>query len=616
MRMRTAVLALVALLVLAAACRAAPLDLKRYMPLSELRPGMTGIGKTTLRGADIIEFQVTIQAILKNAGPKRDLIIVRCSGAGLEESGVIAGMSGSPIYIDGRLIGALAYAYLWCKIPLAGIQPIEQMLSVTDEHPWNRRDEAGAAAVPGGGAAAVREGPAAIRVPASAVGSDDLLAAGVPSEVWTRSGGEFDMTPIQVPLMVSGLAPRALERLRRDLAPFGIEAMQSGAVERPLPVLAKLEPGAPLAIPLVRGDIMMTGMGTITEIVGDRLYGFGHAMFGAGEADFPLMTGIGYVVVPSLQRSSRMGAPVEEVGRLSWDEETAVFGRLTKDRARMVPVAVTVRGPDKGAERTYRCETIHHRRISATLAGSVVANSLLVQSDLPRDYTLAYRFSVKPAGRDPIVYDNVCAGPDGDGQVVAEVRNVVGLLMENPFQNLSVESVEVRIQVEPENRAAEIEGVRALKHAVRPGGTVPVEVKVRPWRQEPRWIRIGIDVPRDYPDGTYRAVLCGADEAQRQQMRETPARFRPQTLDGLVRLLRMDDRRDRLYVRLADRGQGIAVGEAELPNLPESMRALLAEAVRQNVSDVRASRVVTHPVPYVLTGEAALDVTVDEHAVE
>jgi hypothetical protein len=608
MRIRTAVPALLAIVVLAASSRAATLDLKRYMPLSELRPGMTGIGKTTLRGADIIEFQVTVQAILKNAGPKRDLIIVRCSGAGLEESGVVAGMSGSPIYIDGRLIGALAYAYFWCKVPLAGIQPIEYMLPVTDEHPWSRRDEAGAAAVPGGGAAVACEGPAAVRVPASAVGSADLLAAGVP--------GEFDMTPIQVPLMVSGLAPRALERLRRDLAPFGIEAMQSGAVERPLPALAKLEPGAPLAIPLVRGDIMMTGMGTITEIVGDRLYGFGHAMFGAGEADLPLMTGIGYVVVPSLQRSSRMGAPVDEVGRLTWDEETAVFGRLTKDRAHMVPVVVTVRGPDKGAERTYRCETIRHRRISATLAGTVVLNSLLVQSDLPRDYTLAYRLSVKPAGRDPIVYDNVCAGPDGDGQVVAEVRNVVGLLMENPFQNLAVESVEAQIQVEPESRMAEIEGVRALKHAVRPGGTVPVEVKVRPWRQGPKWIRIGIDVPRDYPDGTYRAVVCGADEAQRQQMRETPARFHPQSLDGLVRLLRMDDRRDRLYVRLADRGQGIAVGEAELPNLPESMRALLAEAVRQNVSDVRASRVVTHPMPYVLTGEAALDVAVDEHAVE
>ena len=115
---------------------AEPLDLKRYMPASEVQAGMTGVGKTTLQGTEIVEFQVRVLAVLKNAGPKNDLVIIRCSGAGLEESGIIAGMSGSPVYIGGRLIGAVAYAFQWGKLPLAGVQPIDQMLAVSDAKSW------------------------------------------------------------------------------------------------------------------------------------------------------------------------------------------------------------------------------------------------------------------------------------------------------------------------------------------------------------------------------------------------------------------------------------------------------------------------------------------------
>jgi hypothetical protein len=125
-----------------------------------------------------------------------------------------------------------------------------------------------------------------------------------------RDHDSVELTPIRTPLMVSGLVPRVLERLRADLAPYGMEPIQGGAADKAGAAQAKLEPGAPLAITLVRGDMEMTGMGTITEIAGDRLYAFGHAMFGLGEASYPLMTGIGQAVIPSLQKSFRMGAAV------------------------------------------------------------------------------------------------------------------------------------------------------------------------------------------------------------------------------------------------------------------------------------------------------------------
>jgi hypothetical protein len=581
---------------------AEPLDLARYMPVSEIQPGMTGIGKTTLEGTDIIEFQVRVLAVLRNAGPKRDLIVIRASGAGLEESGIIAGMSGSPVYINGRLIGAVAYGFQWGKLPLAGVQPIQQMLEVTDERPWTPRGPRPIAdARPGGGPG--------FSVPVSALGPAD--AAGAPP------GREaFDFLPIQTPVMLSGLSPRVLERFRQDLAPYGLVPMMSGGFDPDRPVKARLEPGAPLVVCLMRGDASATGMGTITEVVGDRLYGFGHAMFGFGQADYPLMTGVAQVVVPSLMRSVRIGAPVAEVGRLAWDEQTAVFGRLSKDRAAMVPISVRITGPAKGAVRSYRYEVIRHPMLSPMLAATATGNSLVVQSDLPRDHTVSYRVTVKPVGRPPVVRDNLAVSPGADMYLESQVRTVLMLAMDNPFCGVPVESVEVEAAIEAESRLAEIEEVRALRNAVRPGGTLPVEIKVRPWRAEPKWMRVDVPVPADYPDGTLRATLCGADEALRGERRDAPARFRPEDIDSLLAILGRSERRDQLFIRLDAPGDGLAIGRDELPNLPATMRAVLAESARRQVSGVSQPRVTRQPVPYVLQGSGDVTITVDRHAPE
>jgi len=581
---------------------AEPLDLARYMPVSEIQPGMTGIGKTTLEGTDIIEFQVRVMAVLRNAGPKRDLIVIRASGAGLEESGIIAGMSGSPVYINGRLIGAVAYGFQWGKLPLAGVQPIQQMLEVTDERPWTPRGPRPIAdARPGGGPG--------FSVPVSALGPAD--AAGAPP------GREaFDFLPIQTPVMLSGLSPRVLERFRQDLAPYGLVPMMSGGFDPDRPVKARLEPGAPLVVCLMRGDASATGMGTITEVVGDRLYGFGHAMFGFGEADYPLMTGVAQVVVPSLMRSVRIGAPVAEVGRLAWDEQTAVFGRLSKDRAAMVPISVRITGPAKGAVRSYRYEVIRHPMLSPMLAATAAGNSLVVQADLPRDHTVSYRVTVKPVGRPPVVRDNLAVSPGADMYLESQVRMVLALAMDNPFCGVPVESIEVEAAIEAESRLAEIEEVRALRNAVRPGGTLPVEIKVRPWRAEPKWMRVDVPVPADYPDGTLRATLCGADEALRGERRDAPARFRPEDIDSLLAILGRSERRDQLFIRLDAPGDGLAIGRDELPNLPATMRAVLAESACRQVSGVSQPRVTRQPVPYVLQGSGDVTITVDRHAPE
>jgi hypothetical protein len=596
MRIRILVGALLASLVLACVASSAELD-PRYMPLSEVRPGMIGVGKTTLVGSEITEFEIVVLAVLKNVSPGRDLIMVRCRGAGLEETGVVSGMSGSPVYIDDRLVGATAYAFQWSKAPIAGVQPIEQMLEVADRSPPADRPPSARRA----------DADPAVSIPASALGD-------TPAPVPGRE--MFQMRSIRTPLMVSGASPRLLAHLGEQLAPFGLVPMQGGAAPADLAAGARLEPGAPLAVSFVRGDMDVTAMGTITEVAGDRVYGFGHSLIGFGEADYPLMTGVAQTVVPSLAASFRLGAPAKEVGRLLRDEETAVFGRLGDERAPMVPLRVTVRGPGAGDERSFRYEVIRHRLFSPILASAATLNSLLVRSEWPIDHTVAYRVVVKPVGRDPIVHENFAVSPGGAMRVMAQVRSIVSLLMGNPFEPLTVESIDVSADVEPKSRLAAIETARLLTNAVRPGGAVAVELRIRPWRGEPFWMPLSVAVPEDYPEGAYRLTFSGADEALRQEARENPARFSPRDIEGLLWVLRHDLARNQLFTRLEAPGEGLAVGDEELPNLPPSMRAILSDAARLRVVGLRGSRVSAQPVQWVLSGEASLEVTVDRRAPE
>jgi hypothetical protein len=607
MRIRTVSLALAAVFAIAAGARAEALDLKRYMPFSEVQPGMTGVGKTTLEGTAIVEFQIKVMACVKNSGPKRNLIIVRLSGAGLEQSGTVAGMSGSPVYIDGRLIGAVAYAFPWCKVPLAGIQPIEQMLRLTDRPPWVRSRPVEIS----GALASAPESPRQdlFSVPVAALGLPDVPAA--------LAGREScDMQPIRTPVMVSGFSGRAMERLRESLAPFGMMPMQGGAADAKTAAEARLEPGAPLAITMVRGDIQMTTMGTITEIAGDRLYAFGHAMLGAGDIDLPMMTGVAYVVVPSLMNSVRLGAAAREVGRLTWDEETGVLGAVGAGRAAMVPVTIRQSGPGKGHERIYRCEMVHNRILSPRLVAAVTGNALTAETELPLDHTITYRVTVKPVGRDPVVRDNVAVSPNGDAYLEGQVRAVVGLLMENPFNLMKVESVEVQATVEVGSRLAEIEEARPLRNAVRPGDTVPIELKIRPWRAEPAWTTVEVKVPADFPEGTCRLYLCGADEALRQEQREVPVRFRPDDVDSLLATMQRGERRDQLFIRIEAPGAGLAIGQQELPNLPPTMRAVLADSARRQVTGVTGALVTKQASPYILSGSRTVEIAVSRKAPE
>ena len=375
-------------------------DPARHMRVSEVKVGMKGYGLSVFRGTKIERFDVEVLSILQNFNPKYDVVLITCTGANLEHTGAIAGMSGSPIYLRDeagreRMIGAFAYGWPLAKDPIAGVQPIEYMLKLptTDPHP----------AIAGGGR---RRGPAAERAAAARASSgrrrsrraragrcDDATAqweklihpaAGRAARPAARAGGAGrgagrlparsdvpELRPLATPLMAGGLSPRRLERSAPRFRPrgwcrsrraAGRAARRTARAMTAAGPAAPLEPGSVLAVPLLTGDVEMTALGTCTEVLGDRVYGFGHAFNNEGPVTLPMGSGQVNGVVATLSTSFKLGSLTRERGRLTADETVGVAGRLGES-APTVPVELKVfdAGPGEGPATSSRGSTTFGR---------------------------------------------------------------------------------------------------------------------------------------------------------------------------------------------------------------------------------------------------------------
>ena len=244
------------------------------MPFDEVQPGMTGTGRTVFAGTEISTFQVEILGKLPNIGPDQNLILARCSGGPLAETGVLSGMSGSPVFIDGRLIGAVAYSWGFSKEAIAGITPIEEMLAISEL-------SAPAPSARNGGLQVDR----ALLAPMT---NADSLRTFFEKDLWPVLGRGPGTLALSVPLSIAGIGAAGLARVAPGLERAGFTPVQSGSYGRSAAQPPPLEPGSPIGVQLVRGDLEMTATGTVTWVDGDRVLAFGHPLFGLGPIDLPL----------------------------------------------------------------------------------------------------------------------------------------------------------------------------------------------------------------------------------------------------------------------------------------------------------------------------------------
>lgn len=617
-------------------------DPSRYMSPREIRPGMTGYGRTVMSGTRIDTFEFEVVSVMSNAFyARQDVILVRCSGLKLEHSGIIGGMSGSPCYIRGedgkdRMIGAVAYGWSFNKDPICGVQPITQMLEVAKfrdpETASTTRPASGAAARAARGA-----DQSTARLARGSVEIGELIARTWPKPIDEgsifsvfndeivkyatqppRVDGLAGLQPLRTPVMIGGAGhPEVMSFLRDVFGRLSMEPVASGgpsASTRAETDEVKMEPGSVLCIPLITGDISADALGTCTEVIGDRVLGFGHSMDARGTTKLPLATGMVHTVIPSVMRSNKLGASLRTVGTLYGDEACGIFG-VTGDRAAMVPVEVTVE--DRRGKSTFRYEVAQDEAMTASLAGSVVMESIYAHSDLPREHTIKYSVETEFEGLGKFRTDNTTSQSGGSDVAMAAMVPAMTML-NSPFGEAAVKKVSVELAIEEAAKQAQIDEIRLDRQAYKPGETVTARVRWAHYRKSPMFTEESytFDLPEDLPDGQYHLTVGGARLHMLALRSEKPHLFRAESLPELLgRLNQISAEPDnRLFLRLTLPSKGLAVKSTELPDLPSHVAAIYGGSRRTDIQPFQEALVKHYDLPFAAEGGRSLPITVSRRA--
>ncbi len=458
---------------LCTACYAGEPDPKTYWDVGQIRPGMKGTGRTVMVGTKLDDFGAEVLGVLKDVSPGRDMVLCRLTGCNLEHAGIIQGMSGSPIYIQGKLLGAVAFAWEFAKDPIAGVTPFSQMIQYVRSN--DRRIAAESKEI-GSQKFHAANLPIVPLIDGLAGEDTETSWPSLPAAVPVAGGGMAGMTPIVTPLAASGFTAKALSTLGDRLRPLGMAPMAGGAAseriireegDRPL------VPGSPLSIAMVTGDFDLSGIGTVTHVEGNRVYGFGHPMLSLGACEFPMMTGYIHTVYPRASVSMKMGSPLKIVGVIDTDVSTSVSGRIGP-KPDMLPLSVRVKTSRFADANTYHVQIVREPILLSTLIMAVLTNAADTEGNLPEELTAHLTATIRLKGFEPIVLSDTYSGSRytgamGASMLFSPLASIVSILARNTMAPVRIESIDCDVAIEPGRRVAQIESCRLLSDTVRAG---------------------------------------------------------------------------------------------------------------------------------------------------
>ncbi len=529
-------------------------------PLSQVQPGMKGEAYTIFAGDQIEKFDLVVIGVMPNfLAPKEAIILVQLVGPKVEHTGVVAGMSGSPVYFDGKLAGALSLKLgQFSKEPLAGVTPIENILSLPKGQPSTIRAEAAA----GDGTVSEQQQEARFEIP-----SDWASRAGI-------SGGSF-LTPIDSPLVFSGFSPAAIRQFEHEFAAYGMAATQGGTADA-RPDDANIRPGDMVSAVLLEGDLSLNASCTVTAIVDGRVYVCGHPLFGFGSVMMPMARGHVLTTLSSELESTKIVNVGGTIGSFNQDRVTAVVGSLGA-APKLIPIDMTVATRDGDKHFSFRM--MSNPKLTPILIGISSLNGLIQSSVYGEGTTLHLTGAIDIAGHSSVTLDNLFPPIDSfipDGLPVSSaVQNLFQRIFSNQFENANIERVTLRMESLPERRQMSIEGAWLDKSEAEPGDTVTVRVQLRPYRGSPVIRDVKIAIPPQAARGTSMQILASDSGTLNRMSVVSGSQARLDSLEQLISVLNRERRNNRLYVTLLDSSPTLVVQDKVMPNVPASQINLL-----------------------------------------
>jgi len=579
----------------AAALPPRPPEVTKFFPLSEVHKGLQGVAYTVFEGTKPEPMGVEILGVLHNAlGPRQDMILGRLEGTKPEYTGVVAGMSGSPVYINGRLVGALSYRIgQFSKEPICGITPIELMLGVENEHGSATTElaNAGSGSQPGTGA----------------------ISSG-------GTGGPM-MQPMDTPLVFSGFSQGALQ-LWKDHAPAGLVPVEGvGGSESSEKQPDPLIPGSAVSAVLVRGDLDISGTCTVTYVDPKRMLACGHPITQFGPVSMPMTKADVVATLPSPLEAFKIINTTETVGSITEDRESAIMGEFGKP-ARMIPVTLRVMREGVGAEPPKEMEALHFEvidqpQITPMAVMVAVYQGLMEENTYSAQTTYHVQGSVKLTGYPSVKLNSLVAPTD---VLPANLQTALALgerftrLYDNAARRTPIESVDLEVAAIPRRLTAEIESVHTSRIEVHPGDTITVEATILPWHGERRNVRVPVKLPSNLPEGPVRLLVSDSGTLDRLLQ---PPQFNAQPLDVAATIAQLNSvhTSDQLYVTLLAPEAQAAVDGRTLTAIPLTVANAL-EPLRENkgmvLSGESAVPMASLPMDAVVTGQQVVTLQVED----
>ena len=544
-----------------------------FMPLQEVKAGMTGVGITVFEGSRREEFTVQILGILKNInGPQRSLILARLAGGPLAETGVIQGMSGSPVYIDNRLVGAVSHALgQFTQEPIAGITPIADMIeavSQTNLRPPSRQVNLTLPITNESFLGAFKQ---SLQNNSSGSGLGNVIGRGVSQESANRLAAL--LRPIDTPLVFSGFTDDSLQFLSDSFSSDSISPVLGVGIvqdEQDRKVATPLRAGDPIAISLISGDLFVAGTGTTTLVDGNRVYAFGHRFQNLGPTDFRMHRAEVQVVLPSLLSSTRIAVVGEPIGVFQQDQPTAIAGTLGMD-ARVIPVTVSLTAPHSSVEqRVMKFDLAHDQLMTPLLAYISVLSTLTAYGREIGTATYSLSGSTTIADQNDVLIDNIYTGPSSAINAATSVAGPLVMLLNNDYEEAIIEELSLAITAVEEAKIETIERVWLDQVRLYRGQVVDLNITTRNYRGGETLRTLPITIPTNSPSNLSLLVSGGPQFTLWEQQEIRPP-VQPRNMSHLIRLLNNARQNNRIYVRLFGDDYGAVVQGEHFTSLPPSM---------------------------------------------
>jgi hypothetical protein len=571
-----------------------------FISVEEIKPGMKGEAYTVLKGSTVEKLPMEVVGVLENSlGPKMDMVVIRLLGDKAKQFGTIAGMSGSPIYIDGKLMGAISYRIgTFAQDPLAGVTPIKYMLKLKEN---------GGKSGSGTFASVCYQNLYPLHPLEGVLKTAQEKAL----KRTNANAGNDNFKPIETPLGFAGFHPKVIDNFSHLFKQLGFITSQAGSStisdDNPL------EPGSSVSAQLVRGDISISANGTVTHISNNDILAFGHPFFQIGKCEIPLTKAQVLTIFPSLYTSFKITTSLEVVGTIVQDQYTGIFAILGK-KPTLIPVNLELKN-GRDLIDNFKFEMVSDRLLSPFLLNISVMNAIYSHEQAIGDSTLQIRGKIKIKQKPEVNISNIFTGDTAIDTVSRYIAAVLYYLKDNPFQYIDVEKIDLSVEYNDKRKVANIERAWFDKDEVKRGEKLTLFVLIKPFREKPILKNFDLRIPPSISPGKINVLVADAITINKEESKLFQGKFLPKDLDHLIALLNNIRSNYKIYADFSREEGGMIVKGQFMPAIPPSLLSVFneqqtpGELIKLNYNLLSEEKIDTE---YFISGSKKLSLVIKE----